>query len=43
MPTAEMDFIETFTAKPEALLNVTHLYIRSNHKLARPELIEVTV
>ncbi len=41
IPTIEFDFIETFTIKPEALLNITHLYIRSNNKLARPEFIEV--
>ncbi|CAF0727570.1 unnamed protein product [Adineta ricciae] len=42
IPTNEFDFLETFTTKPETLLNVTHLYIRSNHKLARADLIEET-
>ncbi|CAF0945736.1 unnamed protein product [Rotaria sordida] len=42
IPTTEFDFIETFTIKPEALLTVTHLYIQSTHKLARPDLIEET-
>ncbi|CAF5173125.1 unnamed protein product, partial [Rotaria magnacalcarata] len=42
IPTSDFDFIETFTIKPETLLNITHLYIQSNHKLARPDLIEQT-
>ncbi|CAF2476800.1 unnamed protein product [Rotaria sp. Silwood2] len=42
IPTSEYDFIETFTIKPDALLNITHLYIQSTHKLARPDLIEET-
>ncbi|CAF3779416.1 unnamed protein product [Adineta steineri] len=42
IPTAEFDFLETFTTTPESLLDITHLYIRSNHKLARSNLIQET-
>ncbi|CAF0940074.1 unnamed protein product [Didymodactylos carnosus] len=34
------DQLECFTVTPESLLNVTHLYIRSDHKLVQPETIE---